>query len=50
MGTLPDQLKVKALFNLWVCFTLRGSLGGLSDQSWQKDGGPASEHSQGPIG
>lgn len=50
MGTLPGQLTVEALFNLWVCFRLHGSLEGPSDQSWRKDGGPASEHSQGPLG
>lgn len=38
MGTLPGQLRVKALLNLWVCFMLPGPLEGLSDQSWQKDG------------
>lgn len=49
MGTLPGQLKGEALVHLWVRFRLHDSLEGPRVLSWWKDGGPASEHSQGPI-
>lgn len=52
-GILPARLKVKEglVQPLDVFYANTASWkGGLSDQSWQKDGRLASEHSQGPIG